>query len=122
MAWHSEDLEGMASTPYHDPAEVIIEKHGEDLSPEQRADLWQTFHSSATPEILAQKLQPHNVSNALKHELWAAKHMTAPQPSHLDKISEALHRVARLNPEVLEAAKNNPTVAKALISAIQSGE
>jgi hypothetical protein len=93
MSWHTEDFE---SHPYQDPAETTLMQF-DDLSEEQRARLWDTFHASADPAELAQKLQAHDVPNAVKHALWTAKSLTAPVRAPLDRAADALREFAKLD-------------------------
>lgn len=115
MSWHAE--ENFEQHPYQDASEHLIENHGGDLTQDQKASLWDDYHAAKTPAELVQRLQNHNVPNQLKHELLQAKQITAPVPSLADKVTDAIHRMSRLDPETLAVAEKHPTIAKAFLDA-----
>jgi hypothetical protein len=119
MSWHAEsDFE---SHPYQDQAELLIDKDGEDLTQDEKANLWDDYHAAKNPTELVQRLQNHNVSNALKSALWNAKNLTAPSQSPADKVSDALRRIAKVDPATLAVAEKHPTVTKAILDAATKG-
>lgn len=106
------------SAPYRDPAEAIL-RGDPSLTDEHRATLWTIFHEAKNPDDLAQRLQWHSASNQTRHLLVQAKGLTAPTPDPVDRIVDALHRVAALPRNVLEMAEMYPVGTKSLIQAAQ---
>jgi hypothetical protein len=107
--------EEMRQNPMHDCAEHILRL--ELASDEVRANAWEAFHQSQTPEELVTNLRPIPISDETKRALLLAKQITQPPPTPVDKVVSALGAMAKMNPHVLAAAESHPTVAKALIDA-----
>jgi hypothetical protein len=110
-------------SPYADPAAPVLAAHP-NITDEDRADLWDVFHNSKDSGELAQKLQPMNVPDDLKHKLFVTKDATAPaaKPAALDKVTAAIQRVKDLDPKVLDLAETHPNVLKALTAAATQEE
>jgi hypothetical protein len=110
-------------SPYADPAAPVLAAHPS-ITDEDRADLWDIFHNSKDSSDLANKLQPMNVPDDLKHKLFVTKDATAPaaKPAPVDKVSAAIARVRDLDPKALELAETHPNVLKALTTAAMQEE
>lgn len=112
----------MTDQPFVDHATPILE--GDPLlSDELRADLWDTFHNTKSPEELALHLQPLAIPDDTKQRLFDAKKRSIPPIiDPLDKASAAIARLATLPPDVLEAAETHPNVLKTLAGAATQAE
>jgi hypothetical protein len=108
------------ASPFLDPAAPILRAHP-DITDEDRAALWDEFHNSKDSAELANKLQPLNVPDELKHKLFVTKDATAPaaKPAALDKVTAAINRVKDMDPKILDLAESHPNVLKALTAAAQ---
>jgi hypothetical protein len=104
------------ASPFHDPAQAILEQDS-GLTDEQRAELWDIFSQSKDPNHLAQQLQAVDALPETKDQLWRAKQATTPMPTQLEKVSEALKEISRMDPATLEMAEKYPTISKAFIDA-----
>jgi hypothetical protein len=103
-----------------DPAAPIL--RGEPtISDDQRADLWDAFHTKS-PEELAQHLMPLAIPDDFKRKLYQAKQQATPPVPILDKTTEAINRVAKIDPAVLELAEAHPNVLRALTAAATAAE
>lgn len=97
------------------------------IDDEQRADLWDQFHQSDSPEDLEQRLHAYpDVAEDVKSELIHARgtqdrigRLDAVQPSEpkTETPTDALMEMAQLPPEVLSIAEAHPKTAKAFIDA-----
>ena len=93
------------------------------LSDEHRADLWDTFHSSKSPEELEQRLQTMAVPlDDTKQKLLKAKQISMPALDPHTKIEDAIQRMTKLEPEALNLAESHPNVLKAFTSAAADPE
>jgi hypothetical protein len=108
--------------PYQDPAESIL--RGEPtINDEQRANLFDIFHSTKDEGELARRLQPLAVPDDFKKQLYDAKQggaITKGEP--LDKVTEAINRMKTIDPQVLAMAEAHPNVLKALTGAAGAAE
>ena len=92
------------------------------LSDENRADLWDTFHSSKSPEELIQHLQPLVIPDDTKKRLYDAKRQSMPVVGPIDKVTTAMQQLAQIDPKILDVAEAHPNVLKALTSAATTPE
>ena len=109
------------TTPFLDAAKPILAGDPA-LSDEHRADLWDTFHNSKNPDDLIAKLQPLAVPDDTKHRLVLAKRKSMPAVPPIDKATEAIKRVAQIDPQTLEVAETHPNVLKTLAGAATAAE
>lgn len=88
------------------------------LSDEQRADLWDIFHSTKSPEELAVQLQPIPVPDDTKHRLLQAKAQSIPPiVEPFDKTKAVINQMSDMDPRALALAESHPNVLKALVAA-----
>lgn len=107
-------------SPFLDHARPILENDPA-LSNEHKADLWDIFHSSKNADELAHHLQPLSVSDDTKQALYEAKQSSTPEPAPADHVVDALSRLAKLDPKVLELAESHPNVLKTIMTAVTTG-
>ena len=107
----------MATTPppFADPAEPIL-RNAPAITDEDRASLWDTFHSSKDPDELARQLQTLAVPDPIKNSLYEAKKAAVPVTG-LSKATEALKLIGSLDPKLLQVAEEHPNVLKSLMTA-----
>ena len=110
-----------AQSPFLDPAQPILAAHPA-ISDEQKADLWDIFHGTKSPDELATKLQPLGVPDDVKQSLFEAKTQNAPAVEPVAKAISVLKTVAELDPKVLDAAEGHPNVTKALLALVKPEE
>jgi len=92
------------------------------MSTDSKADAWDAFYQSHHSQELAQKLANIDAPEQVKTDLWNAKRQFSdPVPSPLDKVTEAVHRVAALDPNVLESMESKPNILRALMSSLRQG-
>ena len=108
-------------SPFLDPAQPILSAHPA-ISDDQRADLWDIFHGSKSPEELAAKLQPLGVPDDVKQSLFEAKTQNMPAVEPVAKAVSVLKTVAGLDPKILDAAEGHPNVTKALLALVKPEE
>ena len=91
---------------------------------EKRSQLWDLFHSARDANELAQQLpeglHPDFVKNFLKAKNKPSVQPDTP-PTQMDKTVDAIHRVAALDPSVLETMEAHPNILKSLMSSLQEG-
>jgi hypothetical protein len=105
-----------ADSPAVDQAEGIL-RADDGLTDERRAVLYDIYHDSQTPEALAKILQYHDLPNETKHLLFLAKQRTARPLGLVERTAAALHRVAQIDPKILEVAEAHPIATRALTDA-----
>ena len=99
-----------------DPAFDILAKHQE-LANGTKGDLWQHFNDAPHSRDLIKRLIPYDAPISVKDELLAAKQATDPVPTHMDKIVEAIYKLASMNPQARSLAESHPAILKAFLSA-----
>jgi hypothetical protein len=103
------------TSPFMDHAAPILQGDPT-LSDQQRSDLWDAFHSKNSAELV-QHLTPLAISDDTKHKLFQAKQASLPVAPPVDKVTEAVQRVAALDPKVLDVAESHPNILKAFTTA-----
>ena len=107
----------MASqAPFVDPAAPILAGDPA-LSDENRASLWDVFHSTKDHNELVQKLATIAAPEDTKQRLVKAKQQMSPAPAPVEKATAALQKLTEIDPKVLDLAESHPTIAKAFIAA-----
>ena len=86
------------------------------INDQQKSELWDAFHSKS-PDELIQHLTPLSVPDEFKKRLLDAKHASMPVKPPVDKVTEAVQRVAALDPKVLDVAESHPNILKAFTTA-----
>ena len=92
------------------------------LSDEHRADLWDTFHNSKSPEELVQHLQPLRVPDDTKKRLYDAKKQSMPPVGPVDKVTAVMQKMTQIDPKMLDLAESHPNVLKTLTAAATTPE
>jgi hypothetical protein len=100
------------SSPFMDHAAPVLAGDPA-LTDEHRADLWDAFHGSKSPNELVQKLAPMAVPDDTKHRLFQAKQASMPVPATADKVTSAVDHIAQLDPQKREIAEAHPNLLKA---------
>ena len=77
---------------------------------------WNAFHDAKNSDELAQDLPP-DLPNDVKHELFSAKRLYDSQPSAVEKVVDAIHRVEALNGAARETAEKHSVVSRLLVEA-----
>jgi len=87
------------------------------MSTDSKADAWDAFYQSHHSQELAQKLANIDAPEQVKTDLWNAKrNFSDPVPTALDRATAAVHRVAALDPQVLETMERSPHILNALMT------
>lgn len=102
-------------SPFMDHVAPILQAEPS-INDQQRSDLWDAFHSKNADE-LTQHLATLAVPDDLKHKLWAAKQASAPAAPPVDKVTEAVQRLAAMDPKTLDVAESHPNLLKAFTTA-----
>lgn len=110
-----------AQAPFVDPAAPLLAASPE-IDDAKRADLWDVFHNAKDPNELAQQLQKVAIPDDLKLGLFDAKKKLSVLPSPVDRATEAINRIAQIDPKVLDLAESHPNVTKAFLAAAKEGE
>ena len=105
-------------SPFLDPAQPILAAHPA-ISDEQKADLWDIFHGTKSPDELATKLQPLGVPDDVKQSLFEAKTQNMPAVEPVAKAVSVLKTVAGLDKDVLDTAESHPNITKALLDLVK---
>jgi hypothetical protein len=127
----SAPAQSLPPDPWKDPAEPILRKHGVDE--ETTASAWDIFHASKNSAELAANLQPLDIPNELKAELYDAKrnHDAAPTwHDKLDRAVESIKHLARLHKtssarggkSSIDTADQHPHVLAAFLEAQKKEE
>jgi hypothetical protein len=99
------------ANPFISLAEPILANEPT-LTNEQRADLFDMFHQSATADELAQKIAPLDLPTDLKARLYTAHKQQSAPTTPLDKTIAALNRLKEIDAETLSKAEAYPQVMK----------
>ena len=83
---------------------------------EKRSQLWDLFHSSRDVNELAQQLPEGLHPDFVRSFLKAKSKPSVPAATPMDKAVEAVHRVAALDPQVLETMERSPHILNALMT------
>jgi hypothetical protein len=108
------------TSPFTDHAAPILAEDPA-LSNDQRADLHDAFYSK-NPDELIQHLQPLTISDDTKQALHVAKQKSMPPVNPLDKTTDIMTRMSKIDPSVLALAEAHPNVLKAMTSAARTEE
>ena len=103
------------TSPFMDHAAPIL-SGDPTLDDNARASLWDAFHSKS-PDELVQHLAPLDIPNETKHALYVAKQASMPVASPTDKVTDAVKKIASLDPQVRQIAESSPNLLKAFTSA-----
>lgn len=88
-----------------------------DLTDDKRAALWDIFHNTKDSAALAQHLQSADAPDDVKQQLFDAKKKMEPTAAPLDKATEALTKIANMNPVLLDQIEAHPKTASLLVNA-----
>ena len=107
--------------PTQDHARRILEGLPDQvMSMDSKADAWDAYYQSRHSQELAQKLANIDLPVQVKTDLWNAKRQFSdPVPTPMDRVEQALHRMADLDPNVLESMESKPNILKSLMSSLQ---
>src|ERR1035438_10283470 len=78
-----------------------------------KADLWDHFHDSKSSADLAGRLASLPVPNELKHQLFTAKKLNDPVPTHTDNVITAITRMNQMPKAMLDLVERFPNVLRA---------
>jgi hypothetical protein len=98
-------------------AEPIL-RAAEGIDDSQRADLFDHYYDAKSSAELASRLNGIPVSEDLKQELIAAKRLSEPEPTVMDKTVSAINRLASIPQSVLDIAEKHPVVFKTMTDEI----
>jgi hypothetical protein len=96
----------------HDHAKDILTPAP--ITQDQKAGAWDHFHTTKSSAELTGRLHSLPLPEDLKQQLVNAKKYNDPVPTHVDKIITAIHRMAAMDPRLLDLAEKNKTVFKYL--------
>jgi hypothetical protein len=114
--------EEMANNPTEDYAAKILVADTT-LDDETRANVWDAYHNSRSLEDLVRNLSPLEIPDITRQTLLAAKSVTAPAVTQVEKVANALHQMSQMNPALLDMAEKYKHVAKMMIdAAVKSDE
>ncbi len=97
-------------------AEPIL-RAAEGMDDSERARLFDLYHDAKDVKALSAKLATENLPPSLIDSLLSAKKLSESEPSHLDRITEAVNRLSTIDPTTLEIAEKHPHILKALFDA-----
>ncbi len=101
--------------PFMDHAAPILA--GEPtINDQQRADLHDAFYSKS-PDELTQHLSTLAVPDDLKRKLFDAKQASMPVAPPVDKVTEAVQKMANLDPKTMDLVEAHPNLLKAFTTA-----
>lgn len=105
-------------TVFADLAEPIL--RNAKILDQLKADLFDIFHDAPNADSLARKLQSVAISGNLKDQLLAAKRKSVGGGSNenLERAIDAIKRLEKMDPRVLELAEKNPTITAVLLDAV----
>ena len=86
------------------------------INDDQRADLWDAFHTK-NPQELEEHLQTQAIPDNTKAALLYAKQKSTPAPKPIDAVTEAVQKLAQLDPQTRQIAESSPNLLKAFTSA-----
>jgi hypothetical protein len=92
------------------------------LNDDQRANLWDVFHTTKDSNELAQAIQTIAVPDDTKQRLFDAKKKTEVPEHPVAAAIAALAKLKEIDPTTLALAEAHPKVAGALMSAAQKTE
>jgi len=109
-----------STSPFMDHAAPILSAEPS-ITDDQRADLWDAFHTKNADELI-QHLAPLAIPDDLKHKLWQAKQASLPIPSPTDKVTDAVQKIANLDPQARKIAESHPNLLKVFTTAATTPE
>src|ERR1035441_10346449 len=86
------------------------------LDDETKATLYDHFYDAKSSTELAGKLNGILVSDALKHQLFTAKKLNDPEPTHTDNMIAAITRMNQMPKATLDFVERFPNVLRAFTS------
>ena len=86
------------------------------LDDETKATLYDHFYDAKSSTELAGKLNGIPVSEELKHQLFTAKKLNDPEPTHFDKVTAAITRMNQMPKATLDFVERFPNVLRAFTS------
>jgi hypothetical protein len=104
-----------ADSPVIDHAKRILTA-ASSMNDDQRADSWDHYHSAQDSKDLTTRLNTVNAPDDVKASLVSAKKLSDPKLTAVDKVVDAIHRLAAMDPRTREIAESHPAVLKALLS------
>jgi hypothetical protein len=104
-----------AGSPWHDAAKPVLDAAS--ISQDDKANIWDMFHQSKSPDELADKIATLAVPDELKHNLWLAKQAAAAPVGPVDKVTAAINKMVALPADVLDKAEQHPNVLRAITAA-----
>jgi hypothetical protein len=108
------------TSPFMDHAAPVL-SGDPTLSDDQRADLHDAFYQK-DPAALTAHLQTLAIPDDTKHKLFQAKQASMPPTPPVDKVTDAVHRLAAIDPQTLEIAESHPNLLKAFTTAATTPE
>ena len=113
-------------TPFVDHAAPILAGDPA-ITDEQRSNLWDIFNQSKDANELAKRLgAPEHlmVPNDTKQRLFEKKRSLSqlPAAAPIDKVTDAIHRIAQMDPQEREVAETHPNLLKTFAQAATAPE
>ena len=103
-----------------DHAKVVLQDAP--IPNDSKIALWDLWHDSGTVDALASKLAGMDIPADVEQSLIAAKRFSLSDPNpRVEAVLEALRRMAKMDPRLLDAGEAHPVVLNQLIETI-SGE
>jgi hypothetical protein len=99
----------------HDHAKDILSNAPLDDS--TKADLWDHWHDARDTHELSTRLADMDIPSDVAESLIAAKKLSEPSLTALDRATAAIHRMTQIDPQTLELAEKYPNVFRHLIQA-----
>jgi hypothetical protein len=110
-------------TPFVDHAAPILAGDPA-INDQQRSDLWDAFHSKDPNELVKHLSgeQYNAVPNEFKQRLFEAKQKAMPAMAPADKVTEAIQRIVKMDPQARELAETHPNLLKTFVGASTDAE
>lgn len=101
-------------SPFYPHAERILTPAP--ITQDQKADAFDHFYAAKTPQELSTRLQALGLPAEVHSALVDAKTASMPVKSHMDKIVEAVNKLAAMNPQLREIGESHPALLKAFLA------
>src|SRR2546430_15663208 len=89
------------------------------ITTDKKADIWDEVYGATNADDLARSLEAFDIPTHLVAALVTAKRLLDaenPTPSHADKVVATAHRMAQMDPKLLDVIEKHPNALKHLLA------
>jgi hypothetical protein len=106
----------MIDSRLHDHAKDMLSNAP--LTDDEKASAWDHFHDARDSTDLTGRLANVSMPEEIRASLIAAKQLSEPEPTPMDRVTAAINHLSKLDKNVLDIAENHPRVLQTLAAAM----